>query len=34
MWESEKVVVHSGILSLHNTFIEEERTLAEELFVH
>ena len=31
MWESEKLVVHSWIFSLHNNFIEEERTLAQEL---
>ena len=34
MWESKKLVVHSGIVSLHNNFTEEEWTLAQELPLH
>jgi len=34
MWESEKLVVQSGILSLHNTFIEEEQTLEQAVLLH
>jgi hypothetical protein len=32
--KKEKLVVHSGILSLQNTFIEEKQTLAQAVLLH